>query len=113
MAAVSGTPLFAILGGTAALLFMREGTAPGTILIETYSLSVSPTLPAIPLFTLAGFLLAEGGASERLLGVFRAWFGWVPGGPAGVLSLPFSFFPWFSRGSGRTILSPGCGLFPP
>ena len=39
---------------------MSDGVTPAAILIETYSLSVSPTLPAIPLFTLAGFMLAEG-----------------------------------------------------
>src|SRR5258705_887337 len=80
-AAMVGTPLFAILGGTAALLFMHDSVTPATILIETYTLSVSPTLPAIPLFTLAGFLLAEGKASERLLRGFRAFFGWIPGVP--------------------------------
>ena len=100
VSAVSGTPLFAILGGIAALLFMREGTAPGTILIEIYSLSVSPTLPAIPLFTLAGFLLAEGKASERLLRVFRAFFGWIPGGTAVVCAVLCSFFTVFTGGSG-------------
>jgi C4-dicarboxylate transporter DctM subunit len=111
-AAVAGTPLFAILGGTAAFLFMREGTTPATILIETYSLSVSPTLPAIPLFTLAGFLLAEGRASERLLRVFRAWFGWIPGGTAVVCAVLCSFFTVFTGGSGVTILALGGVLFP-
>ena len=70
--AAVGAPIFAILGGAAVLLFMSDGVTPATVLIETYSLSVSPTLPAIPLFTLAGFLLAEGSASARLLRVFRA-----------------------------------------
>ncbi|PYQ73882.1 MAG: hypothetical protein DMG01_21780, partial [Acidobacteria bacterium] len=112
VAAVAGTPLFAILGGTAAFLFMREGTTPATILIETYSLSVSPTLPAIPLFTLAGFLLAEGRASERLLRVFRAWFGWIPGGTAVVCAVLCSFFTVFTGGSGVTILALGGVLFP-
>ena len=111
-AAIAGTPLFAILGGAAAFLFMHEGTAPGTILIETYSLSVSPTLPAIPLFTLAGFLLAEGHASERLLRVFRAWFGWIPGGTAVVCAVLCSFFTVFTGGSGVTILALGGVLFP-
>ena len=111
-AAVAGTPLFAILGGTAAFLFMREGTTPATILIETYSLSVSSTLPAIPLFTLAGFLLAEGRASERLLRVFRAWFGWIPGGTAVVCAVLCSFFTVFTGGSGVTILALGGVLFP-
>jgi tripartite ATP-independent transporter DctM subunit len=111
-AAVVGTPLFAILGGTAALLFMHDGVTPATILIETYTLSVSPTLPAIPLFTLAGFLLAEGKASERLLRVFRAFFGWIPGGTAVVCAVLCSFFTVFTGGSGVTILALGGVLFP-
>jgi tripartite ATP-independent transporter DctM subunit len=111
-AAFLGTPLFAILGGTAAFLFMHDGVTPATILIETYSLSVSPTLPAIPLFTLAGFLLAEGHASERLLRVFRAFFGWIPGGTAVVCAVLCSFFTVFSGGSGVTILALGGVLFP-
>src|SRR5262245_52286271 len=112
VAAIAGTPLFAILGGAAALLFMRDGVTPATVLIETYSLSVSPTLPAIPLFTLAGFLLAEGRASERLLRVFRAWFGWIPGGTAVVCAVLCSFFTVFTGGSGVTILALGGVLFP-
>jgi len=112
VAAVAGTPLFAILGGTAALLFMHDGVPSATILVETYSLSVSPTLPAIPLFTLAGFLLAEGRASERLLRVFRAFFGWIPGGTAVVCAVLCSFFTVFTGGSGVTILALGGVLFP-
>jgi C4-dicarboxylate transporter, DctM subunit len=110
--AVVGTPLFAILGGTAVLLFMHDGVTPAAVLIEAYSLSVSPTLPAIPLFTLAGFLLAEGHASERLLRVFRAYFGWIPGGTAVVCAVLCSFFTVFTGGSGVTILALGGVLFP-
>jgi tripartite ATP-independent transporter DctM subunit len=112
VASACGAPLFAILGGTAAFLFMRDGVTPATVLIETYSLSVSPTLPAIPLFTLAGFLLAEGRASERLLRVFRALFGWIPGGTAVVCAVLCSFFTVFTGGSGVTILALGGVLFP-
>jgi tripartite ATP-independent transporter DctM subunit len=82
------------------------------ILIKTYALAVSPTLPAIPLFTLAGFLLAEGKSSERLLRVFRAWFGWIPGGTAVVCALLCSFFTVFTGGSGVTILALGGLLYP-
>ena len=91
---------------------MVPGVTPATVLIETYSLSVSPTLPAIPLFTLAGFLLAEGRASERLLRVFRALFGWIPGGTAVVCAVLCSFFTVFTGGSGVTILALGGVLFP-
>jgi C4-dicarboxylate transporter DctM subunit len=111
-AAVFGMPLFAILGGAAAWLFLHDGVTPGAILVETYSLSVSPTLPAIPLFTLAGFLLAEGRASERLLRVFRALVGWMPGGTAVVCAVLCSFFTVFTGGSGVTILALGGVLFP-
>ena len=111
-AAFVGGPIFAILGGAAVLLFMSDGVTPATVLIETYSLSVSPTLPAIPLFTLAGFLLAEGHASARLLRVFRAWFGWIPGGTAVVCAVLCTFFTAFTGGSGVTILAVGGVLFP-
>ena len=91
---------------------MSDGITPAAILIETYSLSVSPTLAAIPLFTLTGFLLAEGRASERLLRVFRSLFGWIPGGTAVVCAVLCSFFTAFTGGSGITILALGGILFP-
>jgi tripartite ATP-independent transporter DctM subunit len=112
VAAALGTPIFAVLGGAAVLLFMSEATTPATVLVETYALNTSPTLPAIPLFTLTGFLLAEGRASERLLRVFRAWFGWIPGGTAVVCAVLCSFFTVFTGGSGVTILALGGLLFP-
>jgi tripartite ATP-independent transporter DctM subunit len=111
-AGLLGAPIFAILGGAAVVLFMADGVTPAAVLIETYALSTSPTLPAIPLFTLAGFLLAEGGASARLLRVFRAWFGWIPGGTAVVCAILCSFFTVFTGGSGVTILALGGLLFP-
>ncbi len=107
-----GAPIFAILGGAAVVLFMADGVTPAAILIETYSLSTSPTLAAIPLFTLTGFLLAEGKASERLLRVFRSLFGWIPGGTAVVCAVLCSFFTAFTGGSGITILALGGILFP-
>lgn len=112
VAAVCGAPIFAILGGAAVLLFMMDGVTPAAVLIETYALNTSATLPAIPLFTLAGFLLAEGQASSRLLRVFRAWFGWIPGGTAVVCALLCSFFTVFTGGSGVTILALGGLLLP-
>ena len=107
-----GAPIFAILGGVATLLFLSEGSTPVIVLIKTYTLAVSPTLPAIPLFTLAGFLLAAGQSSERLLRVFRAWVGWAPGGTAVVCAFACSFFTVFTGGSGVTILALGGILFP-
>ena len=112
LAAVGGAPIAALLGGAAALLFMSDGVTPAAVLVETYALNTSPTLPAIPLFTLAGFMLAEGRAPERLLRVFRAWFGWIPGGTAVVCTVLCSFFTVLTGGSGVTILALGGLLFP-
>jgi len=111
-AGVLGAPIFAILGGVAAWLFLVDDVPPAAILIETYALSVSPTLPAIPLFTLAGLALAEGRSSDRLLAVFRACFGWLPGGTAVVCAFLCSFFTVFTGGSGVTILALGGLLLP-
>jgi tripartite ATP-independent transporter DctM subunit len=106
-----GGPIFATLGGAAALLFLLDGVPAAAVPVATYELSVSPMLPAIPLFTLAGFLLAEGDASRRLLRVFRALVGWLPGGTAVVCAAVCAFFTTFTGGSGVTILALGVLLY--
>ena len=75
-------------------------------------LTTSTGIAAIPLFTLAGFLLAEGKSSERLLRVFRAWVGWAPGGTAIAAATLCAFFTLFTGGSGVTILVLGGLLLP-
>ena len=105
--AALGMPIFAAIGGAAALLFLGDGIPLAALPAETYSMATSPSLAAIPLFTLAGFILAEGGVAQRLLRLFRAWVGWVPGGTAVVLALIFAFFTVFTGGSGVTILALG------
>jgi C4-dicarboxylate transporter DctM subunit len=111
VATLLGGPIFVALGGAAVVLFLAEGVPAAAVPVETYRLSVSPTLPAIPLFTLAGFVLAEGQASRRLLRLFHALFGWIPGGTAVVVALLCAFFTVFTGGSGVTILALGALLF--
>ena len=106
-----GAPIFAVLGGAAVLLFMSDAIPIGAVPVETYALVTSPTLPAIPLFTLTGFLLAEGKSSERLVRVFRSLVGWIPGGTAVVTAVVCAFFTIFTGGSGVTILALGGLLF--
>jgi tripartite ATP-independent transporter DctM subunit len=111
-AAVLGMPIFALLGGCAVILFLIQGDSPANAVIGSYDQLTSTDLPAIPLFTLAGFLLAEGHASERLLRLFRAFFGWMPGGTAVVTTMLCAFFTVFTGGSGVTILALGGLLLP-
>lgn len=110
VAAVAGSPLFALLGGAAVWLFLTDGVPIAAVPIESYRLAVHPTLPSVPLFTLTGFLLAEGKAAERLLALFRAAVGWMPGGTAVVATLLCAFFTTFTGGSGVTILALGALL---
>jgi tripartite ATP-independent transporter DctM subunit len=114
-AAFLGAPLYVPLAGAALFLFLAQGSPgdpyPGAAVpIEMLQLATSPFLPAIPLFTLTGMLLTEGSA-RRLLAVFRAFFGWLPGGTAVVCTLLCAFFSVFTGGSGVTILALGGLLY--
>ena len=54
-AAVLGMPIYALIGGAAVILFLVQGDAPANAIIGSYDQLTSNDLPAIPLFTLAGF----------------------------------------------------------
>lgn len=110
--AVAGAPLFAVLGAAALLLHWRDGIPLAAMSVSHYSLVVNASLPAIPLFTLAGYVLAEGGSSRRLVRLFDAVLGGLRGGPALVTALACAFFTTFTGGSGVTILALGGLLLP-
>ena len=112
VATVLGSPIFVTLGGAAMILFWGEDLPIASIPLDHYRLVTNATLPTIPLFTLAGYLLAEGGASKRLVGVFQALFGCFRGGPAIVTALVCTFFTSFTGASGVTILAMGGLLMP-
>jgi tripartite ATP-independent transporter DctM subunit len=111
-AAVMGAPIFVVIGGTALVLFLGEDVPVAAVPVETYRIVVSAAIPAIPLFTLTGYLLAETGAGERLVRLFRALVGWLPGGLPIVVTLVCAFFTTFTGASGATILALGGLLLP-
>jgi len=108
--AVLGLPIFATLGGIALLLLWKVGQPAVDVPDNAYSLMVSEVLPSLPLYTLAGYILVEGGASTRLLRVYTALFGWMPGGLAITTAVGCAIFTW--AGSGVTIVSMGGLLLP-
>ena len=112
LAALAGAPIFAVLAGAAVFLYMVDAFDPATVPLFAYDLATEPHLPSIPLFTLTGFILAQGQSSERLLRVFRALVGWLPGGTAVVCAVVCAFFTIFTGGSGVTILALGGLLLP-
>ncbi|MEO6236120.1 MAG: TRAP transporter large permease subunit [Vicinamibacterales bacterium] len=112
-AGLMGAPIFILLGGAALFASLVRGTAPAVLpLMAFQQLTTSPGIAAIPLFTFAGFLLAEGESSQRLLRLFRAWAGWIPGGTAIAAAALCAFFTLFTGGSGVTILVLGGLLLP-
>lgn len=110
--AVFGAPLFVVLAGLALLFFMGAGTDIVVLTEENYKLATSPHLITIPLFTLAGFLMAKSRAADRLVRVSDALLGWMPGGLAAVVVVSCAFFTTFTGASGVTIVALGGLLFP-
>jgi tripartite ATP-independent transporter DctM subunit len=109
---VLGAPIYVLIGGAALLLFTAIGVPTAAVGVEAYRMALSPIIPAIPLFTLVGFLMTAGRASERLVEVFRALFGWIPGGVACASVLVCAFFASFTGSSGVLILALGGLLVP-
>lgn len=111
-AVVFGAPLFTGMGGAALLLWHAAEVEVAAIPVETYRLVTNPSIAMVPLFTLVGFLLAEGKSGGRLLRAFQSLFGWMPGGLAIVTTLVCAFFTTFTGASGVTILALGGLLLP-
>ena len=114
-----GLPIFIVLATLSVLFFLSEPTdwATNFDLISTisdsaYRIEVSPTLAAIPIFTLAGYILAESNISRRLLDFFQASLGWLPGSTVLIVVLLCAFFTALTGGSGVTILALGAILYP-
>ncbi|MGK0359238.1 MAG: C4-dicarboxylate transporter DctM subunit, partial [Bradymonadia bacterium] len=105
--AALGTPVFLAMAGVAMLLFSEDGTSVSAVSAEVYRLVASPTLPAIPLLTACGYILAETNAAVRLVRFFRAMFGWMPGGIALLAVAVCAVFTTFTGGSGVTIIALG------
>ncbi len=102
-----GTPIFILFGGLATILFLKAGEMPETVPNAAYSLLTNSIYPAIPLFTLAGFILSESKAGERLVKLFSTFFGWLPGSTAVITIIVCAFFTTFTGASGVTILALG------
>lgn len=112
IAVAMGAPIFTALGGAGLILLWSAGETIASMPLNHYRLTVNPTLPSIPLFTLAGYFLAEGGTARRLVKVFDALFGHLRGGAAIGTVLACAFFTSFTGASGVTILALGGLLMP-
>jgi tripartite ATP-independent transporter DctM subunit len=109
-----GAPVFVAMSGLAMALFFRDAgpEAIAAVPTATFNLVSSSTLPAIPLLTAAGYILAEGGAARRLVRAYKGFFGWMPGGVAVMATFVCALFTTFTGASGVTILALGGLLLP-
>jgi len=110
--ALLGTPLFIVILAAAMLGFYLADIPLMVIAIEIYRLIDTPLLLALPLFTFAGYLLAESQLSSRLVRLTQVFLGWMPGGLAVVSFVTCAFFTAFTGASGVTIVAVGALLFP-
>ncbi|MGE3611620.1 MAG: TRAP transporter large permease [Bacteriovoracaceae bacterium] len=110
--ALLGAPIFAVMSAFALAAFYFSGTELSAVAVEIYRLASAPTILTIPLFTFAGYILAESKSPVRLLRLSNALFGWLPGGVAIVAIFICAFFTAFTGASGVTIIALGGLLYP-
>jgi C4-dicarboxylate transporter DctM subunit len=111
--ALMGAPVFVVLSSFAIVGFYVSDIQFAALIVDIYSkFSNNPVLYTIPIFTFAGYVLAESKASTRIVNFSQALFGWLPGGLAIVSLVACAFFTAFTGASGVTIIALGGLLFP-
>jgi C4-dicarboxylate transporter DctM subunit len=111
-AALAGAPLFAVLMGAAMVGFLAADIPLSVVAIEVYRIVDTPLLVALPLFTFAGYVLAEARTSERLVNLVQSLFGGLPSGLALVGFVACALFTALTGASGVTIVALGALLLP-
>ncbi len=100
------------MAALALISFYFSGIELSAVSVEIYRLASAPTILTIPLFTFAGYVLAESKAPVRLLRLSQSLLGWMPGGVAIVCLFVCAFFTAFTGASGVTIIALGGLLYP-
>ncbi len=110
--ALCGAPIFVVILAAAMLGFYFTDIPLSVVAIEIYRITDTPLLVALPLFTLAGYILAESQASKRLVRVTQAMVGWLPNGLSLIAFITCALFTAFTGASGVTIVAIGALLYP-
>ena len=107
-----GAPLFTLILSVAMLGFIHQEIDLTVIPIEIYRLTNTPLLLALPLFTLAGYVMSASNTSQRIVRLSMALLGWLPGELALVTLMASAFFTAFTGATGVTIVAIGALLYP-
>jgi tripartite ATP-independent transporter DctM subunit len=109
---ILGGPIFLVLGGLSWVLFSLENIPMASLALSHYQITVNPSLPALPLFTLAGLIFANTKAASRLSQLFISTFGTGQKGTVFAVASLCSCFTALTGGSGVTILALGGLMLP-
>lgn len=112
LAGLMGTPLFVVIAAAGLLGLWWQDIHLSVIAVEIYRITDSPLLLALPLFTFAGYVIAESRAPDRLLNLTQAFFGWLPAGLPLIALLICTFFTAITGASGVTIVAIGALIYP-
>lgn len=107
-----GVPLFLVMTLAALVAFSMADVQVSIVAQEIYKIAVQPTIVTIPLFTFAGYLIAESKSPQRLMRLAETSLGWLPGGVAIVTLIVCAFFTAFTGASGVTIIALGGVIYP-
>jgi len=111
--ALCGAPIFIVLSAYAITGFLYADVPLAAVTVNIYdNFSNNPLLYTIPLFTFAGYILAESNTSSRIVNLSKAFLGFMHGGLAIVALITCAFFTAFTGASGVTIVALGGLLFP-
>ena len=106
-------PIVLVLIGLTAYVHFVWGDGQLTYLIDDMWTALShEALLAIPMFILAGSLMARGSIAERLIQIMRAATTWMPGGLAVAAILSCAIFAAISGASAVTLLAVGAVMYP-
>ena len=107
-----GMPLFAVILSLALVGFYSSGIDLSVIGIEIFRLTNTPLLLALPLFTLAGYLLSHCNTSRRLVRVSRGLLGLMPCELIIISLFSCAFFYRFYRCNRNNDCCHGCFTLP-
>lgn len=107
-----GTPIYLVLGSTALISFILDGTPLISFASQILDGLNSQLLMAIPFFVVAAAFMQRGGIARVLIDVADVWAGWLPGGLGVVSVAACTVFAAISGSSVATALAMGTILIP-
>lgn len=104
-----GLPLFVVISFITLVAFSVSGGYVDTISNEAYHILTNSGggIAAIPLFTMAGYILSKGSAGRRFLDFVKSTIGHLKGGVVIATVLVITMFTTFTGASGISILALG------